>query len=77
MWTSVVPGANRAGTVDHCINQSHLWQHFQILRLTVNMRIRASGNPQLEAFNQWTLQIGNGVAENEVVQIPTEMVSLI
>ena len=25
----VVPGANRAGTVDHCINQSWMWQHFR------------------------------------------------
>ena len=39
----VVPVANRAGTVGHCINQSHLWQHFQVLTLTVNMRVRASG----------------------------------
>ena len=41
------------------------------------MRVRASGNPQLEAFDQWTLQIGNGVADNDAVQIPTEMVTLI
>ena len=73
----VVPGANRAGTVDHCINQSNLWQHFQVLRLTVNMRVRASGNQRLEAFDQWTLQIGNGMAENEAVEIPSEMVTLI
>ena len=73
----VVPGANRAGTVDHCINQSHLWQHFQVLRLTVNMRVRASGDPQLEAFDQWTLQIGNGTQENDTVNIPAEMVTLI
>ena len=48
----VVPGANRAGTVDHCIIQSNLWQHFKILRLTENMRVRASGDPVLEAYDQ-------------------------
>ena len=72
----VVPGANRAGTVDHCINQSHLWQHFQVLRLTVNMRVRASGNPVLEAFDQWTLGIGNGLAaDSGYVNIPPEMLT--
>ena len=71
----VVPGANRAGTVNHSINQSHLWQHFQILRLTVNMRIRSSGDPHLEAFDKWTLDIGNGVAESGTVKISPEMVT--
>ena len=48
----VVPGASRAGTVDHCINQSHLWRNFQVLKLTKNMRVRASGDPVLEAFDR-------------------------
>ena len=63
----VVPGANRAGTVDHCINQSYLWPHFQIMRLTVNMRVRASGDPVLEEFDKWTMDIGNGSARTESV----------
>ena len=60
----MVPGAKRARTVNHCINKSHLWQHFQVLHLTENMRVRASGDPVLEAFNQWTLSIGNCVTTN-------------
>ena len=40
----VVPGATRAGTVEHCINQSPLWVHFQLLRLSQNMRVHASGD---------------------------------
>ena len=71
----VVPGANRAGTVDHCINQSHLWQHFQVLRLTENMRVRASGDPVLEAFDKWTLSIGNGSVMNGAVPIPPDMLT--
>ena len=71
----VVPGSNRAGTVSHCINQSHLWPNFQHLRLTVNMRVRASGDPVLEEFDKWTLDIGNGTVENEVVSIPAEMLT--
>ena len=63
----VVPGASRAGIVSHCINQSHLWSNFKILQLTENMRIRASGDPVLEDFDQWTLSIGNGTEINGVI----------
>ena len=56
----VVPGASRAETVDHCINKSHLWQYFEILKLSVNMRIQASGDRALEEFDRWSLGIGNG-----------------
>ena len=54
----VVPGATRSGTVEHCINQSHLWSRFLLLNLTRNMRVHASGDPELEEFDQWTLSIG-------------------
>ena len=69
----VVPGANRAGTVDHCINQSHLWKNFQVLQLTKNMRVRASGDPVLEAFDRWTLAIGDGSDKSGSIAIPLEM----
>ena len=48
----VVPRANRADTVSHCIKQSHLWRYFQVLQLTENMRVRASGDPILEEFDK-------------------------
>ena len=73
----VVPGANRAGTVGHCINKSRLWPSFHILRLTENMRVKASGDPILESFDQWTLSIGNGLDKNGDVLIPDEMVTKI
>ena len=56
----VVPGANRAGIVKHCINHSNLWGNLTLLKLTKNMRVQASGDPILEDFDQWTLKIGNG-----------------
>ena len=67
----VVPGANRAGTVSKCINQSILWQNFEVFQLTENMRVRASGDPVLANFDKWTLSIGNGAHNN--VEIPKEM----
>ena len=47
----VVPHTNSAGTVSHCINQSFLWHNFKILQLTENIRVRASGDPVLEQFD--------------------------
>ena len=70
----VVPGASRPETVKHCINQSHLWSYFQIMRLSVNMRIQASGDRVLEDFDQWSLNIGNG--QVKTVTLPEEYVSV-
>ena len=61
--------------MSHCINQSVLWQHFEVLQLTENMRVRASGDPVLEAFDQWTLSIGNGIVKNGEIPIPPEMIT--
>ncbi len=38
------------------------------------MRVRASGNPELEAFDKWTLAIGNGsMSGTDTIIIPPEM----
>ena len=72
----VVPGASRAGLVDACVNRSHLWQHFRVLHLTENIRVSASGDPKLEAFDQWTLSLGDGTTATDSdgrVTIPAGM----
>ena len=69
----VVQGATRGEITRHCINQSPLWNYFQVKQLSVNMRVRASGDPVLEQFNQWTLSVGNG--EMESLRIPNEMIA--
>ena len=71
----VVKEADRAQTVKHCINRSHLWRFFEILCLTENMRVRASGDAELEAFNQWTLSFIDGADYN--ITIPEYMVTKI
>ena len=44
------------------------------MQLTENMRVRASGDPELEAFDKWTVSLGNGTAgEGGLVPIPEEM----
>ena len=71
----VVPGANRAQIVDICLPNSFLWPNFDILSLTVNMRVRACGNTALQNFDEWTLSIGDGNANDlqDMVKIPEEM----
>ena len=69
----VVQGESRPGIVKHSINQSLLWNQFQILKLSVNMRVHASGNQSLEDFDNWTLSIGNGQFNS--VKIPWPMVA--
>ena len=45
------------------------------MRLSENMRVRASGDPALEAFDKWTLSIGNGLNLNGGVPIPEAMIT--
>ena len=71
----VVPGASRAETVGHCINQSHLWKYFEIMRLSVNMRILASGDKELEEFDNWSVSIGNG--DMKTINLPEKYIGTI
>ena len=47
------------------------------MQLTENMRVRASGDPILEQFDKWTLDIGNGFSSEGFVEIPENMVTRI
>ena len=69
----VVPGQQQAGIVKHAINKSYLWSIFKVHELSVNMRVRASGDPHLEAFDRWTLDIGNGVSSS--IKVPADMIA--
>ena len=39
------------------------------------MRVRSSGDAELEAFDKWTLSIGDGVSTDEDIRIPEHMVT--
>ena len=69
----VCKGEERPGIIKQALTSSHLWPKFEILSLNVNMRVCASGNRELEKFDQWLLEIGNGKSEN--VAIPGHMVA--
>ena len=64
----VVPHGSRQSTVQQCIKNCSLWQHFKIFKLFTNMRT----NQNETNFAQFLLQIGDGgylrtpVHENEI-----------
>ena len=68
----VIPGASRAGIVSKCLNQHPLWQQFEVMYLTKNMRVNAQSDPKLLAWSEWLQSIGDGV-EGEQVTIPEEL----
>ena len=73
----VVPGASRAGIVERCINQSPLWQHFEVMKMTKNMRVLTSGEQRLIDWDRLTTSIGNGSCgtgpDGDIVTFPAEM----
>ena len=69
----VVKGEERPGIIKQALTSSYLWPKFEVLSLTTNMRVRASGNKELEKFDQWLLEIGDGKSES--VDIPGHMVA--
>ena len=74
---TVVPRASRAGVVDCCINRSHLWSMFKVMKLSINMRVKASGDPELQRFDDWVLSLGDGTAptlkDTDLVEIDDDL----
>lgn len=71
----VVPNGTREDTVAACIQSSAVWRHVRILRLTINMRVRAAlanaapeqlavVRAEVERHAEWLLSIGNGDHED-------------
>ena len=59
----VLPHASRAEVVEAALNRSPLWQFFKVMHLTENMRTKLSNSPDAEAFDAFTLSIGDGSIE--------------
>ncbi|GKB04484.1 DNA helicase [Tanacetum coccineum] len=61
----VKKGAGKQGLITASIAESHLWWHFKICLLTVNMRLLRSDlndeeQRRSEIFAKWLLDVGNG-----------------
>ncbi|GKV24803.1 hypothetical protein SLEP1_g34370 [Rubroshorea leprosula] len=78
----VVPYGGRQEIVKATINSSDLWDSYEVLTLTRNMRLQPSSLNQdltdLREFSDWLLKIGNGEVGEDVdgeaiIEIPNEM----
>ena len=70
----IVKRAKRSEIVDICITRSRLWQHFEVLHLSVNMRVNASNDATLLEFDTLSQRIGEG-RDNDItgsVKIPPQ-----
>ncbi len=70
----VIKNATQDTISQRCINSNDLWTKFTIKKLITNMRVNANQNPDLHAFDRWTLDIGNGIQSK--VRIPENMRAL-
>ena len=70
----VIKNATQDTISQRCINTNNLWATFTIKRLSTNMRVNANQNPNLHAFDRWTLDIGNGIQSQ--VKIPENMIAI-
>lgn len=69
----VVQGGTRSKIIDECVISSPLWNNFEVITLTVNMR---SGNQE---FSDWLLNLGTGLLPDiagltpNMVEIPQNL----
>ncbi|XP_043226099.1 uncharacterized protein LOC122383585 [Amphibalanus amphitrite] len=76
----VIRHGTRAQVVDACLRRSALWRHFIVAPLLENMRARRAAGPdgpELRAFCDWLLELGEGRAEGPedgFVQLPPHLV---
>ncbi|XP_021986331.1 uncharacterized protein LOC110882676 [Helianthus annuus] len=77
----VIPKGSRHEIVNASLNSSHLWNHCQVLKLHVNMRLQVGAGcdkNEIKEFVDWILKIGDGkIGElndgDGIINIPEEL----
>ncbi|XP_022023702.1 uncharacterized protein LOC110923958 [Helianthus annuus] len=77
----VIPKGSRHDIVNASRNSSHLWNHCQVLKLHVNMRLQVGAGcdkNEIKEFAEWILKIGDGkIGEpndgDGIIDIPEEL----
>jgi len=78
----VIPKGRREHIVNASIKRSYLWRHFEIFKLTKNMRLSCLSNncieqQKVEEFARWILDIGDGKMSaddgEELIKIPSDI----
>jgi len=79
----VVPKGRREHIVSASVKRSYLWNHFEIFKLTKNMRLTYMPNDtkkkkEVNEFAEWILNIGDGKTASdegdEWIQIPRDLI---
>ncbi|GKE11628.1 ATP-dependent DNA helicase PIF1-like protein, partial [Tanacetum coccineum] len=65
----VIPKGSRQDIVSASLKQSYLWNHYKVLKLTMNMRLTVGARPEdvteIREFVEWILKLGDGELEEE------------
>nr|XP_043615840.1 uncharacterized protein LOC122587742 [Erigeron canadensis] len=78
----VIPKGTRSMIVNASLNSSYIWHHYQVLKLTVNMRLKVGTQKtdlqEVQEFAEWILKVGDGVlgADNDgeaEIEIPKDL----
>ncbi|GJW15995.1 ATP-dependent DNA helicase PFH1-like protein [Tanacetum coccineum] len=60
----VIPKGSRQDIVSASLKQSYLWNHYKVLKLTMNMRLTVGARPEdvteIREFAEWILKLGDG-----------------
>ena len=70
---SVIPKGNRSDIVHATLNSSYLWNHYQVLTLTINMRLQNDScspteHQELKEFFEWILNMGMENLVNQMTE---------
>jgi ATP-dependent DNA helicase PIF1 len=80
----VVPHSTDSEIISACLKKCQVWKHFEVLRITTNMRVHTAQNPgsaaEIEEFADSLLKVGEDRHEScskcgsAFVKVPREMV---
>ena len=67
----VIPRGTKVDELYSCIKASWLWRHVRRYRLSKNIRVQLTGDPDAKNFEKVLLDIGEGkLGESGYIQIP-------
>ena len=78
----VVPRGGKADVLNSTLKKSKLWKSIKKFKLTQNMRLKNSTDPEEIQFNEWLLRVGEGkeeisqdIGNDNMIKIPQKLKS--
>lgn len=72
----VIPRANRARIVNSTHPHSPLWQHFTVMKLEENLRLRHETDQRTVDYAAWLVRVGNGDEPMASADYPSDFIPL-